>query len=139
MTPEEKAAADKAAADKSAADRVAADKAAAHRDGAVEGARSVAEAVRRVADAAVAAVQNVQPAHTDREFQASGSAGGTFELNGPQGIFSSGGTVTLNGQQVHTTEWSTTRIVGRLPQGVKSGDIVVHIDDKTSRRGYLTL
>lgn len=103
----------------------------------VEGARSIAEAVRRVTDEAVAAIQKTEVKDQDLDFDSSGSPGGNFELIGVN--LGSSGTVTLNGVQLHTTEWSTLRIRGVLPAGATAGEVIVHIDDKTSRRGMLRI
>lgn len=122
-------AADRASA---AADKKSADLKAAEKTAAVEGATSVAEAVRRVADAAVAEVQKTQagPAY---DLQFSGSPGGTFTITGP-GLGSSG-TVKVGGRQVETTAWSTQRIEGLLPADVPDGEVTVQLDEKTVRRG----
>lgn len=149
MTEAEKAAADKAAADKAtgdkaAADRAAADKATAERSAAatkgasVEGARSVADAVRRVADAAVAEIQKVSTVDKG-DFVSSGTAGGRFNIDGPVGSFGTNGTVTLNGVQLETRGWGSMHIEGVLPKDAKSGELVVHIDAETTRRGLLTI
>lgn len=103
---------------------------------AVTGARAVAAAVSKVADAAVAEVSKTPSAALPDIF-VSGSAGGGFEVRGT-GLGSSG-VVTLNGQQVRTTEWSTLKIAGILPAEAKSGELVVHIDDKTTKSGQLKL
>jgi hypothetical protein len=108
-------------------------------ESAVVGAQSVADAVKRVADAAVAEVHKTTPV-AEVEFIAH-STGKGFELVGFGGAksFSSNGTVKLNGAQLYVREWGTTRIIGDLPADARSGEIVVHIDDKTSRRAYLKI
>lgn len=104
------------------------------------GAQAVADAVKRVADAAVAEIAKVKPA-SDKpsDFLATGVAGGRFMLDGPVGTFGPSGTVKLNGAQLQTREWSSQRVVGDLPQGAKSGTIEVYVDANTVRRSYLTL
>lgn len=104
-------------------------------ENAATGAQSVAEAVKRVADAAVAEVQRTAPVRAG-DFLIAGSAGSRFEIRGAG--FSTGGTVTVNGRLVHTTGWGATRIEGVLPDGVKPGDeVVVIVDADTQQRGYL--
>ncbi len=104
----------------------------AERAAAVTGAQAVADAVQRVADAAVAEVQKT-PSVEPQEVIVLG-AGNKFELQGEG--FSHNGTVTVNGMQAETTGWGSTRIYGKFPAGAPSeGEIVVHIDDKTSKRG----
>lgn len=134
----DRAAAEKATADRSAGDKAAADKAAASRGGATEAARSISEAIRRVTDAAVAEIQKM-PTVAEGDFVCSGTAGGRFNVDGPVGSFGTNGTVTLNGVQLETRGWGTMHIEGVLPQDAKSGELVVHIDDKTNKRGRLTL
>ena len=129
------------AADKSAAaDKAAAsDKARATHVGAQEGATSVAEAVKRVADAAVAEIQKVNSGEKP-ELSAVGSAGGkvTVERLITEASFGTSGTLKIGGHQIHTRDWSTQRIVGDLPANVASGaEVIVQVDDKVSRRGKL--
>lgn len=102
---------------------------------AVTGAQSVADAVRRVADAAVAEVSRVQnqPAGPTSAFTFTGTPGGGFTIRG-QG-FGASGTVKVGGVQVRTTGWSTTEIHGTLPANVGSGEVVVQVDEKTALRG----
>lgn len=101
-----------------------------------EAAQSVAEAVKRVADAAVAAVSHVDVGPLP-ELTASGVAGGRITINGSG--FGPSGTVTVGGAQIKTLGWSTTRIEGLLHDGVHGGEVCVHVDDKTVRRGMVTL
>lgn len=102
---------------------------------AATGAQSVAEAVKRVADAAVAEVQRTAP-ELAGDFVIVGTAGSKFQIRGAG--FSTGGTVTVNGKMAHTTGWGATRIEGTLPDGAKRGDVVVvTIDKDTQQRGYL--
>lgn len=131
----DKAAADKAASEKAAADRDAAEKAAVGKAAAAtEAATSVAEAVKRVADAAVAEVNKVKPVESG-DFVFSGSPGGRFRIDGSG--FGTNGTLTVGGVQVHATGWGSTHIEGTLPADVKSGEVVVHIDDKTTKRAHV--
>lgn len=107
----------------------------------VEGARSVGEAVKRFADAAVAEASKVR-AEDQRELLATGTVGGRFRLtylgNDKTG-FGPSGTVLLNGAQVSTNGWSTTVIEGTLPADARSGEVVVWMGQDVQRRGYLTL
>lgn len=102
-------------------------------EGSVEGARSVAEAVRKVADAAVAEIQK-QPVGQIPELIFTGTPGGRFTIYGA-GNLGPSGTVKVNGADQHTREWSTSRIVGDLAAGTQPGTVEVHVDDKTVRRG----
>lgn len=119
-------------------DKAAADRAAAHKGAAVEGAASVAEAVRRVADAAVAEVQksNLGPAP---EFQFTGTIGGKFYIKGDG--FSSGGTVKVNGVQCKTHGWGAQNIDGWLPAELKAGTATVEVivDESTRKQGTFKL
>jgi len=134
------AASDSAAADKAAADEQARVRAEQQKAGAVEGATSVAEAVRRVADAAVAAVQKAPVTGASSDFHVTGTPGGSIQLDASStGAFGASGTVKLNGAQIHTREWSSQRIVGDLPAGSTSGMVEVALDADTIRRGYLTV
>lgn len=125
---------DKAAADKKAADAA---KAEASRAGANEAAQSVADAVKRVADAAVAEVQKTTPvAQQDFSFDSRpGVPTGRFTIRGKG--FSSGGTVLIGGAQALTTEWGNEYIAGRMPEGVKTGPISVEVvvDSATRQTG----
>jgi hypothetical protein len=100
------------------------------------GASAVADAVKRVADAAVAEVAKTKVGLVP-ELVAAGTAGGKFAIRGSG--FGAGGVVKVNGVQVRTTGWSTTSIEGMLPAEAVSGEVVVHVDDKTARRGHITL
>jgi hypothetical protein len=105
-------------------------------DDARSGAQAVADAVTKVAQAAVEAAKGAQPRDAGLDFDASGSAGGQFTLDGEG--FGASGTVLLSGtQQLFTREWSTTHIAGDLPADAKSGPVAVHVDDKTVKRGFL--
>ncbi len=106
---------------------------------AVEGARTVAEAVSKLADAAVEEVQKVKAVEKG-EFVASGVPGGKFKIVSTSGkIFSSSGTVLLNGKQLFTKHWNVEEIIGNLPEDAKAGEIVVWIDPETQRKGTLSL
>jgi hypothetical protein len=136
MADKDEKAAEKAAADKHAAEKRELQKK--EQTAALSGAESVADAVRRVADAAVAEVQKsnlgVLP-----DVIVSGTPGGSFELRaGPNISFGASGTVTFGKQQAVTTEWSTSRIVGTVPANVGDNevtDVTVHVDDKTKHVG----
>lgn len=134
-------------------------------DAALIGAKAVADAVSKVAEAAVAEVQKASVSIEPPEVIVSATPGGSFELRPGKATlgFGSSGTVTFSGHQVKTTEWSTQRIVGQMPSEappppeldskgvpkVKSEtelekerkaheadvEVVVHIDDKTKRVG----
>lgn len=92
---------------------------------AVEGAQSVAQAVQRVADAAVAEVQKVKP-QDHGDFTFSGTPGARFQIIGNG--FGPSGTVRVNGVQVETLFWNTQRITGNLPADAKSsGSVEVHV------------
>lgn len=116
--------------------KAADDRAHVARGAAAEAATSVADAVKRVADAAVAEVQKSRATGGDGDFIFSGTPGGRFRIDGPVGSFSTNGTVKLNGVQLHTRAWSSMRIEGDLPAGSQPGEVTVAIDEKTVRRGY---
>jgi len=100
---------------------------------AVDGAKAVADAVTKVANAAVAEVQKVPTVSEPADFRFSGRPGGKFSIRGEG--FGTNGTLKLAGRQVETTEWGPSTIEGRLPADLpREGDVVVHIDDKTSQR-----
>jgi hypothetical protein len=120
-------------ADKAVAD----EKARTAHQGSVEGATSIAEAVKRVADAAVAEIQKKGGDTGPSDFHVTGSPGGRIVLEGPVGTFGPSGTVKIGNTQINTREWSSQRIVGDLPAGMTSGVVEVWIDAKTVRRGYL--
>lgn len=101
-----------------------------------EGAASVAEAVKRVADAAVAEVNKVKTDEPVGDFTFTGTLGGRFTASAPTARFSTGGTVKLNGAQLHTFGWSALQIEGSLPADAKPGEVVVEIDDETKFTGY---
>lgn len=104
---------------------------------AVVGAQAVADAVKKAADASVTAARAAKAAGPEGDFAVSGMPGGRFTIRGDG--FSSGGTVLLNGKQLFTDEWGGQLIRGRLPSDAKSGEVVVWIDEKTQKRGYLKL
>ena len=109
------------------------------RAAAAQGAESVAQAVKKFADAAVQAVQVSPLAMVEGDFRASGSPGGSLEIVAHHGNkLGSSGTVTVAGKQAQTTEWSVDRIFGKTPAEAKSEDeVVVHVDDKTKFTGTL--
>lgn len=133
MTTAEDRAADRAAdaADKTA-DKSATERAATEKVGALNGAQSVADAVKRIADAAVAEISKTTVA-APPELTFSGTPGGRFRIDGSG--FGTNGTVKVGGVQLNSISWSTTRIEGTMPANVSTGDVVVQIDDKTARRG----
>jgi hypothetical protein len=96
------------------------------------GAQLVADAVKRVADAAVAEIQKA-PKAPGGDFVVSGSAGGKFTIRGTG--LGTNGVVKLNGVQLATQEWGSTFIQGTLPADARAGELVVHVDDKTTKRG----
>lgn len=107
------------------------------------GAQSVAEAVKRVADAAVAEVNKVkEPFKGDFAVTV---GGGRFYLVFPRDVretgttgFGPSGTVTIGGVQAKTNGWSTTRIDGWIPGDQKpEAEVIVHVDEKTQLRGRL--
>lgn len=101
---------------------------------AVTGAQSVADAVKRVADAAVAEVHKVGPTKSYGDFPlVTGRPGGRFVIRGSG--FGPGGSVHVGKSQANILSWSTQEIVGTLPTDAKDGEIVVHVDDTVKRRG----
>jgi hypothetical protein len=100
----------------------------------VSGAQAVADAVKRVADAAVAEAAKVTPTQVG-DFHITGHPGGKFEVQGKG--FSSSGSVFVNGRRQQTTEWGDTYIRGTLDAGVTSGEATIPIDEKKTLRGYL--
>lgn len=116
-----------------AEERAAADKASAEKRAATTGAQAVADAVKRVADAAVAEASK-SSVKAPGDFIFTGTLGGRFDIHGSG--FGANGTVKVGGVQVHTVGWSANHIEGRLPSGVSSGEVVVQIDENTSQRGY---
>lgn len=101
------------------------------------GASAVADAVKKVADAAVAEVAKVKSVEIP-EILVEGSAGARFVIRPSRAGIKLGtnGKVTFNGVTAKTDGWGATRIEGVLPDGVSAGEVVVHIDDKTQRRGF---
>src|SRR5688572_1846855 len=108
------------------------------RTAAVAGASAVADAIKRAADAAVEGARSQSGVAPLGDFRVTGSPGGRFELRANSGpIFSSGGSVFVNGRRQHVDEWGADYIRGRLDADVTSGEVVVPIDEKTRRVGYL--
>ncbi|MFI5222656.1 MAG: hypothetical protein ACHQX3_00175 [Nitrospirales bacterium] len=119
-------------------DKAASATATKERAAAATGAAAVAEAVKKVAEAAVAEVQKTPSAAVEGDLKATGTPGGSLEIVANPGVkFGSSGTATVAGHQVATTEWSVDRIVGKMPSGVIEGEVVVHVDDKTKYTGTL--
>lgn len=113
------------------------DKTAGEKAAAEGAATSVAEAVKRVADAAVAAVQKVEPA-AKTDFRFTGRQGGAFTITGDG--FGAGGTVKVNGVQAKVTAWGDEHIEGTLANAVSgNANVEVIIDDKTIQRGTFAL
>lgn len=104
---------------------------------AVAGAQAVASAVTRVADEAVRSAQTAaaQVATTGGvpALDVSGIPGGPFTIRGAG--FGTSGTVTFAGVQVKTTAWSNEKIKGELPPDVRSGAVVVDVDDGKAQHG----
>lgn len=114
------------------------DKANQEKAAAVTGAQAVAEAVNKVANAAVDAAKATSVVGADLDFVITGHPGGKFEARAKSGpIFSTSGSIFVNGKKQHTDEWGADYIRGRLDADVKSGEVTVPIDEKTVRRGYL--
>lgn len=110
------------------------ERATADRNAESAGATSVAEAVKRVADAAVAEVQKVQPLAT-QDFVFEGTERGRFTIRGKG--FSTNGTVRINGVQAKAPEWGDQFIAGSVPDGVRGGTVTVEVavDEQTKQRG----
>lgn len=121
------------ATDKLATDTDAAVKAASDKAAHVAGARTVANAITKFADAAIAELEK-SSASLPGEFNVTGVAGGRFTIIGEG--FSSGGTVKFGGVQAHTVEWGPRLINGYVPAGAQFGEVTVSIDEKTVKRGY---
>ena len=98
------------------------------------GAAAVAEAVKRVADAAVAEVNKVAP-EKEYDFRIVGGPGGKFRIDGAG--FSTGGSVLFGGVAAKTTSWGSTKIEGAIPPGAKTGEVIVWVDPQTQFKGYL--
>lgn len=97
------------------------------------GAQAVADAVKRVADAAVHAVQATSPVPVG-DFIFTGTVGGRFTIRGEG--FGPSGTVKIGGHQAKTHGWSTREIFGWVPEGANPGaPVEVIVDDKNIRRG----
>ena len=99
------------------------------------GAKAVADAVTRVANAAVEAAEKAAPTGVIGDFVITGTPGGKFEIRG-KGFSDSGG-VLVNGRGQKTFEWGDTYIRGQLDSDVTSGEVVIPIDDKKKLVGYL--
>ena len=101
---------------------------------AVIGAQAVADAVAKVATAAVAEVQKTKFAPEDNRIVITGTPGGRFELRGDG--FGSSGSLLIGGKQARTTAWGTMRIEGWLPEGITDGDeLVIWISKETQLHG----
>jgi hypothetical protein len=120
-----------------AEEKVKADEQAARRDqaAATSGAQAVADAVKKVADDAVAAAKGARASGPEGDFVISGTPGGRFTIRGDG--FTASGTVLLAGKQLETHEWGDELIVGKLPSDAKSGEVTVWIDQDTQKKGYL--
>lgn len=97
------------------------------------GANAVADAVKRVADAAVNEIKKVPTAKVP-DVVVEGVAGGSFTIRGTG--FGTSGKVTFAGVPAKTNGWGDTRIEGVVPANVTEGEVVVHVDDKTQRKGF---
>ena len=117
-----------------AEDKAKSDKAEAEKTAAVTGAQAVADAVNKVAAAAVDAAKTAA-GKTIPDVIVTGTPGGKFEIRGDG--FSSGGSVLIGGVAQQTYEWGAQYIRGKLDANVVSGDVVVQIDKDTKRVGYL--
>jgi hypothetical protein len=99
--------------------------------GATEGARTVAEAVDKVAKAAVAEL--AKDRRTPDEIVFAGSPGGTFEITDALSRFGSGGTVKINGVQALTNGWGASRIEGLMPEGAADkGKVEILVSTETT-------
>lgn len=103
---------------------------------AATGAAAVAEAVKRVADAAVAEVQKVAPEGA-YDFRIVSSPGGKFRIDGAG--FSTGGSVLFGKTAAHTTGWGSTKIEGDVPPDAKTGDVTIWVDPETQFHGWATI
>lgn len=116
----------------------AAEKNQTERSAALTGAQAVADAVSRVANAAVAEVSKSEVVGEGLDFViTAGKAGGTFHIRGDG--FTGGGSVLIDGKAQQTFEWGDEYIRGKLDDNVKSGEVIVWIDKSTQQRGYLKL
>ena len=106
----------------------------AEKTAAVVGAQAVADAVTKVANAAVESAK-ASAGKTNPDVIVTGTPGGKFEIRGDG--FSSGGSVLIGGVAQETYEWGAQYIRGKLNANVKSGEVVVQIDKDTKRVGYL--
>lgn len=120
---------------------VAEEKLTAEKEAAVSGAQAVADAVGKVAQAAVDQARGVRTREAPRDLTITGTPGGTFHLRSTathaSGGFSTGGSVLIGGKAQQTYEWGALYIRGRLDPDVQSGEVVVQIDAQTRRTGYL--
>lgn len=108
------------------------------RAAAVVGAEAVAESIKKAADAAVEGARRGSAVPPIGDFTVTGSPGGRFELRAKSGpIFSSSGSVFVNGRPQHIDEWGADYIRGKFDADVASGEVVVPIDEKVRRVGYL--
>jgi len=94
----------------------------------VEAAQSVAQAVQKVADAAVAEIRKTPAPGKAYDFVVVGTPGGRFEARSAN-RFSSSGTILLGGHALQTNEWGASFIAGTLPPDAKAGDAIVDIGD----------
>jgi hypothetical protein len=102
---------------------------------AVAGAQAVADAVKKVADDAVAGAKAARASGPEGDFVVTGVPGGRFTIRGKG--FTASGSVLMGGNALKTLEWGNEYIRGELPANAKSGEVVVQIDEKTQQRGYL--
>jgi hypothetical protein len=125
---------DKAAKD-ALAKRADEKKAAEENKAAVAGAEAVAKAVAKFAADAAAAAKGI-PISIPDVFVEGGVP--RFVLRPKAGVlFGTGGVVTVDGKPAHTTGWGATRIEGNIPEGVKEGEVVVHVDEATRYYGFV--
>ncbi|HVJ72036.1 MAG TPA: IPT/TIG domain-containing protein [Sphingomicrobium sp.] len=112
--------------------------AAAEKRAAVEGASSVADAVKKVADAAVEAASKAKTAGPPPEITVTANAKGKFVIRG-SGLGKSG-TVKFGPHQANTVEWGPEYIAGQTPGGLSGEtEVVVHVDDRTSKKATIVL
>jgi len=100
--------------------------------GAANGARAVADAVNRVADAAVSEIRKGRSGPV-YDFITTGH-GTSFRLRGDG--FTAGGSVLIGGRPATILAWGDENIEGTVPDGVSEGEVEVIIDDKTKKRGF---
>ena len=111
------------------------------RAAAATGAQAVANAVAKFAqDVSEKARTESVAGGIPGDFLVTGRPGGRFELRAKAGpIFSSHGSVHVNGRPQTTYEWGADYIRGKFDDAVTDGEVVVQIDEKTKRVGYLKL